>query len=416
MSRDDTNCEAPTRRDYVKYSGVVVGGGLLAGCVDQSGSEPDPVQTGTGSQSASKAEPTAAGDGYAVTMSPVGTVEFESVPQDVFTILGHHVDMLVALGRGDAINAMHAPEYHRSLYQKFLHRLEGVSVDWDGLYSSWPPSKEKLYELDSDVHIADPAKVATAERWDDSSLQEIRSNVGPWFGNTLSGTQQDPPSGWADAYEYYTLWEIFGKIAAVFQERERYEAFVSIRDSMMQTIRAGLPSERERPSAAVVLFSTSDEKIWGYKLNYPGYYAAHTRPLGATDALADAVGDGYGDNGRNITLDSELLLEADPDVLLVLGPMAGSHNLADIRSQLEYDEVTREITAVQEGRIYAQGARRQGPILNLFQTEMTAKQLYPDQFGEWPGYVDGDPYPEIPVEEQLFDRQRVADIITGEGQ
>ncbi|EMA18251.1 putative iron transport protein [Haloarcula amylolytica JCM 13557] len=349
-------------------------------------------------------------------MSPMGTVEFETVPQSVFTILGHHVDMLVALGRGDAINAMHAPEYRKSLYQKFLHRLDGVTVDWDGLYSSWPPTKEKLYELDSDVHIADPAKVATAEGWDDSSLEEIGSNVGPWFGNTLSGTHQKPPSGWADAYEYYTLWEIFGKIAQVFRESDRYEALTSVRESMLQTIRAGLPPEQERPSAALVLFSTSDEKIWGYKMNHPGYYAAHTRPLGATDALADAVGDEYGDDGRNITLDSELLLDADPDVLLVLGPMTGYHNLDDIRSQLADDEVLRKMTAVQEGRIYAQGARRQGPILNLFQTEMTAKQLYPDQFGEWPGYVDGEPYPELPVEEQLFDRQRVADIITGEGQ
>jgi hypothetical protein len=45
---------------------------------------------------------------------------------------------------------------------------------------------------------------------------------------------------------------------------------------------------------------------------------------------------------------------------------------------------------------------------------MTAKQLYPAQFGEWPGYVDGEPYPGIPEAEQLFDRGRVADIITGE--
>ena len=416
MSRNDMNREAPTRRDYMRYGGAVVGGSLLAGCVGQSGPESTPAEKSTGSESSSSNESTPEDERYSVTMSPMGTVEFETVPQSVFTILGHHADMLVALGRGDAINAMHAPGYHQSLYQKFLHHLDGVTVDWDGLYSSWPPSKEKLYELDSDVHIADPAKVATAEGWDDSSLEEIGSNVAPWFGNTLSGTQQEPPSGWGDAYEYYTLWEIFGKIAQVFREGARCEALTSVRESMLQTISAGLPPEQERPSAALVLFSTSDEKIWGYKMNHPGYYAAHTRPLGATDALADAVGEGYGDDGRNITLDAELLLDADPDVLLVLGPMAEYHNLDDIRSRLENNEVTSEITAVQEERVYAQAARRQGPILNLFQTEMTAKQLYPDQFGEWPGYVDGEPYPGIPTGEQLFNRQRVADIITGEEQ
>jgi hypothetical protein len=52
--------------------------------------------------------------------------------------------------------------------------------------------------------------------------------------------------------------------------------------------------------------------------------------------------------------------------------------------------------------------------MNLFQLEMTAKQLYPERFGEWPDYEHGDPYPEIPAEERLFDRQRVADIVTGE--
>jgi hypothetical protein len=44
---------------------------------------------------------------------------------------------------------------------------------------------------------------------------------------------------------------------------------------------------------------------------------------------------------------------------------------------------------------------------------MTAKQLFPDHFGEWPGYENGEPYPEIPEDQQLFDRQRVADAING---
>jgi len=45
---------------------------------------------------------------------------------------------------------------------------------------------------------------------------------------------------------------------------------------------------------------------------------------------------------------------------------------------------------------------------------MTAKQLYPDAFGAWPRYESG-PYPEIPTDEQLFDRERVADdVINGD--
>ncbi len=93
--------------------------------------------------------------------------------------------------------------------------------------------------------------------------------------------------------------------------------------------------------------------------------------------------------------------------------MTEYHDLEEIRTKLAEHEVASEITAVQEGNVYAQGARRQGPLLNLFQTEMTAKRLYPGQFGRWPGYVDGDPYPEISEEKRLFDRERVVDVING---
>jgi ABC-type Fe3+-hydroxamate transport system substrate-binding protein len=419
MGEDGCEDEAPTRRDYVRYTGAVFGGGLLAGCTGEndSGTTADPTATAaqtTATATDTETETPGSDDGsYSVRMAPMGDVEFEAVPQDVFTMLGHHADMLLALGRGDDINAMHGPDYHQALYEKLLHHLDGVSVDWTGLYSSWPPTKEKLYELDSDVHVADPAKVATADGWDEDDLREVAENVGPWFGNTLSGTNRKPPEGWADRYEYYTLWEIFGRVAQVFRAEDRYEALASVHESLLQTVEANLPPENERPSAALVLFASSEEKAWGYKLNHPGYYAAHTRPMGVTDALADAVGEGYGDDGRNIALDYELLLEADPDVLLVLGPMTEYFDLGEIRTRLEENELTSALTAVQNGDVYAQGARRQGPLLNLFQLEMTAKQLYPDQFGEWPGYENGEPYPDVPEAERLFDRQRVADIVTG---
>lgn len=44
---------------------------------------------------------------------------------------------------------------------------------------------------------------------------------------------------------------------------------------------------------------------------------------------------------------------------------------------------------------------------------MSAKQFYPKQFGKWPT-SDGGPYPEIPTDEQLLDRQEVADIVNGD--
>jgi iron complex transport system substrate-binding protein len=45
MSEDSDGHDAPTRRDYVKYGGAVVGGGLLAGCAGQSDSGSTPETT-----------------------------------------------------------------------------------------------------------------------------------------------------------------------------------------------------------------------------------------------------------------------------------------------------------------------------------------------------------------------------------
>jgi len=147
------------------------------------------------------------------------------------------------------------------------------------------------------------------------------------------------------------------------------------------------------------------QEIYAYTLSNPGFLTSHTRPLGARDAFDGEV-------ETNTVVDFETLLEADPDVILFLGGFEPGTSLPERRQAFRDDPVASRITAVQDERIYPQGARYQGPILNLFQLEMTAKQLYPDAFGEWPGYDDG-PYPEIPEDERLFDRGRVADAING---
>jgi len=46
MSDNDIDTTgAPTRRDYVKYGGTVIGGGLLAGCAGQGDGRSTPTST-----------------------------------------------------------------------------------------------------------------------------------------------------------------------------------------------------------------------------------------------------------------------------------------------------------------------------------------------------------------------------------
>ena len=412
MADDSGTGEGLTRRDAIKYGGAVVGGSVLAGCTSDAepqGNEPG-TETNGGSTAGTGTETgsaTTAGDGsYSVTMAPVGEVEFERVPETVFTRLTHHADMAFALGRGDAVNALHAPDYYDGLWNQFVARLPGVSLDWSGLYSSWEVEKEKLYELDSDLHLADPAWVTQLGNWSEADIGEVAENIAPWFGNSLSDRHQAPPAEWADRYEYYGLWEQFEKVAKVFKAEDRYRALATVREEMLSTIEDDLPPDGERPSVAMIAATDLEKEIWAYTLSNPGFLTAHTRPLGPRDAFGGSVESGS-------TVDFEILLDADPDVVLYLGGMLPGTRMSEIRSTLESDPVASQIAAVKNGRVHPQGARYQGPILNLFQIEMTAKQLHPEQFGAWPEYDDG-PYPEIPDGEQLFDRGRVAGVINGE--
>ncbi|GAA0508841.1 ABC-type Fe3+-hydroxamate transport system, substrate-binding protein [Halorubrum aquaticum] len=406
----DESATKRTRRDYLTYGGAVALGGLLAGCTggdaesDPTGSDgngTDSTDGGSGDSDDSTADD-AGDESYTASISPVGEVTFESPPETAFTRLTHHADMAFALGRGDGITAMHAPDYYDGLWNQFVERLPGVSLDWSGLYSSWEPDKEKLYELDSDVHLADPAWVTQVEGWDREDIDEVAERVSPWFGNSLSDRHQEPAPEWADDYEYYGLWEQFELVAEAFDERERYEALAAVHEELLGTIEVRLPPEEERPTA-VMIAAADIEEIYAYTLSNPGFLTSHTRPLGPRDAFEGSVESGT-------VVDFETILDADPDVILYLGGMEPGTDMAGRRAAFEGDPVGSEVTAVRNDRIHPQGARYQGPILNLFQLEMTAKQLYPDAFGEWPRYEEG-PYPEIPEEERLFDRERVAEVI-----
>ena len=415
MASDDATDGEPTRRAFAKYGGAVALGGLLAGCAGGE-AESDPTgsdgnATGTTDAESGDADDTSAGgndadDGsYTASISPTGEVTFESPPETVFTRLTHHAGMAFALGRGDDVTALHAPDYYDGLWNQFVERLPGVSLDWSGLYSSWQPDKEQLYELDSDVHLADPAWVTRQDAWSREDVDEVAERVSPWFGNSLSDRHQEPTGEWADGYRYYGLWEQFEIVADAFRERERYESLAAVREELLATIDDGLPPESERPTAIMVA-AADIEQIYAYTLSNPGFLTSHTRPLGPRDAFGGSVESGA-------IVDFETILEADPDVIFYLGGFEPNTDMAGRRAAFKGDPVGSEVTAVKNDRIHPQGARYQGPILNLFQLEMTAKQLYPEEFGEWPRYEEG-PYPEVPKDERLFDRQRVADAINGE--
>jgi len=420
---DSDTTEVPTRRDYITYGGAVIGGGLLAGCTGSSpdsGATSEPTDTEQPADTATEA-PTDADTSteaptetatpedpsYSVTMSPMGTVEFDSVPETAVSFDDQWVDHMIALGQGDKLIGLARPDGY---FTAFYDRLPGVSFDPGRVEAIWGGDSvdtEILFELDADIHHIDPLRAADSlDGLDEANVRTITEQVGPFFANRGSRANS-VPGGTDVEYEFYTLWEILSKFAEAYQVQDRSAALRSVRDEMVATIQSNLPPESERPSVALTQFWK--EQFIPYKPNKPGFGSAHTRPVRLVDALADF--EGYAaSNWSAPFLDVEAMLEVDPDVIVHHNSVGTPDYYRDTALPgLRNHEVASEITAVKDDRVYPGGLGLQGPLFNLFQIEMTAKQVYPDQFGQYPGLREP-----VPEDEQLFDRQRVADIVNGE--
>ena len=409
MPRDDAVRGEPTRRAFAKYGGTVALGGLLAGCIGGSGggNGGDGAESGDGdgdaataatSSTDSDADSGASDESpYTAAIEPVGEVTFEAVPERWVAYDGGFADMAVALGKGDGLAGVgNASRYYTYVYDE----LSGVDVDRNQV-ESHPEvrTKEQFYELDADVHLYDPQMLVNWFDWGEDDVAEIRDNVAPFFGNLIFRRSDE----WHD-YRYYTLYEAFERVAAAFDERERYEAFAELHESFIADIQARLPPADDRPSVFLTFEGTDEpESFSPYRLVDKGTSKKQWRDLGVTDALAGTDVENLSTTNRG-ELDYENLIEVDPEVILVRGHERKSP--AEFRdtvlAYMESHPVGSELTAVQDGRVYRGGYLYQGPIHNLFLTERAAKQLYPAEFGD----VTGD--------RELFDRQRVADIVKGE--
>jgi iron complex transport system substrate-binding protein len=336
----------------------------------------------------------------------VGCQTFETVPETYLTYNGAWADMAFALGQRGGLRTSRVmpPSYFYEPFGLDVPSASDLPGLWDG---GW--DKEVFYELDPDVILIDPKYLESSDSWDASDTEEIATNVAPFFGNNARRRRE------FHDYRLYTLYECFEKLADLFQQRERYEAFVDVHEELQTEIQSRLPSENRRPSIGLINGASDPNKGEFYPLNTQdeGYEMKPYRDLGVPSAFSqemEAAG----------TIDYERLLDVDPEIILVHWGIGTTSDDADsfaaeaFREQyvtpMEEHDVGQELTAVQNGDIYPGQYGEQGPIANLLQTEMVAQQLYPEEFGAF----DPEAFPEIPVDRQLFDRQRVADIINGD--
>jgi iron complex transport system substrate-binding protein len=407
MSRETTDERVSTRRQYLTY-GALVGSGLLAGCSGAMDSDGESTTTDaartteeTTTRATTEAETRTTEDSsYSVSMEPMGSVTFESVPETWVPYGGDYADMGVALGQADGMTGIgQSGEYYTGVYDE----LPGVSVDKERIAANdlvgADMSKELFYEMDCDVHVIDTGMLRNWFDWSDSDIEEIRENVGPFFGNMIFRRSD----GWHD-YRFYTLYQAFEKMANLFGERERYEAFERLHGEFLGKIQSKMPPADERPSVFLTYEGNDEPETFSpYRLTDKGTSKKQWRDLGVADALSGTGIENLSTQNRS-ELDYENLLEIDPDVLLIRGheDKSASEFRDTVLGYMKDHPVGSELAAVQNGRVYRGGYLRQGPIHNLFLTERGAKQLYPDVFGA------------VTSDAQLFDRQRVADIVNGD--
>jgi iron complex transport system substrate-binding protein len=362
-----------TRRDTLRYGGALLAGGALAGC---AGSAEDGTGGGDGS--------------YTVSIEPVGEVTFDSVPETWVANNGSWADMGIALGLEPPEGIWLTRRYHTQYYDA----VDGVSVDKSDMASLYQDGvgKEQFYDFDADVHVIDPNFLMNRfSDWKQEDVDEIRDTVGPFFGNCIYA-QHYP---WHDDYRYYTLYEAFEKLATVFQRTDRFEAFEAVHDDFESNLAPVVPGVAERPEVAV-LWGVGDqpEQFYPYAIG-EGTGFKHLNQLGVRDALAESDIKDF--HASRAAIDLETLLNVDPEVLMLRGYEATSASefQRTVVEFLQDHAVASELTAVQNGDVYRAGGLYQGPITYMVLTERTAAQLYG-------------------VDEQLFDRTRVANIVAGD--
>lgn len=394
MSED--SYDDSTRRRFLGTGAGLAAAIGLAGCLGESGpgdgtSTADPTSTAPPATTAGTTEgPSETTGSYSVTMEPVGSVEFETVPETWVANNGSWADMGVALGLEPPKAVWLTGRYHTQYYDS----IDGVSVDKSDMVSLYQSgvSKELFFSLDADVHVMDPNFLVNRfNGWDESDVAEVEENVAPMFGNCIYA--QNYP--WHSDYRYYSLYEAFEKLAQLFQRTDRYEAFETVHDEFQSNLAPHVPTQGERPEVAV-LWGDGEalEEFLPYIIG-EGTGFKHLRDLRVRDALASTNIRDF--HGSRTAIDLETLLEVDPEVILLRSyeSMSESEFQRTVVASLEEDPTASALTAVKNGDVYRAGGLYQGPITNMVLTERTAGKLYG-------------------VDEELFDRGRVADIVAGE--
>ncbi|CDK39076.1 ABC transporter substrate-binding protein [Halorubrum sp. AJ67] len=397
------------RRQIITGSASLIAVGL-AGCAgntaDGTDSTSQSTSTETDTETANETEEpestTSDSTPYTVEIEPNDSYTFEEIPETYGVGTSPFIDMGMALGiHPTATTGLErAPlKFYDLLDLGFDEsQITKIASDAESGYD-----KENFYAADADVWLISRNNIGRYVSWDDSDFEDVESQTGPFLGTTLRFA---PQSAVQDEPNPYTMYEAFEKVATVFQRQQQFEAWQSFHDDLMSTIEDGLPPKDERPTVAAIWRGVAPDSgrfriapLHRLGNNTKSYYR-----LGMRDAFEGQYPDG--------PVGYEELFRADPDYIGAVGALTSSTHeefVTNVIEPFENNENGQQLSAVQNGNVVRSGGQYMGPIVDMFSTEAVAKQVYSDEFGEWPG-----PVGEVSESEQLFDRQRLLDIVNGD--
>jgi iron complex transport system substrate-binding protein len=380
--------DTPSRRSVLSAlaTGAVA---ATAGC-GQASPATETTDSRTATDTATRTR-TATDTATEACLEPVGCLSFDAPPERWVANAGIYCDMGVALGLTDRLVAIGSP---RRFYTGYYDELPGVSLnksEYLALSRGTRMPKESFYAADADVHLIDPVWLRNTFGWTERDVEEIATNVGPFFGNYIRERQD----AWHD-YRYYTLWEAFEQVATLFDRRTRYEQLASVSRELTETIKGRLPDTKPE----TLLLRPQGVPPQSF---FPQYIDDSVSDRQWNVVEVDDVLAGSDIPEWGVRIGYEELADLDPEVIVMETQFADDFVL-DEQSFREYTlgfmrdhPVGRDVAAVENGRVYAGGINYQGPLISLFQTERAAQIAYPDEFGG----------------EALFDRETVGEIVTG---
>ncbi|OJF93910.1 ABC transporter substrate-binding protein [Alkalibacterium sp. 20] len=312
-----------------KYLGLVTASALLLGACGQTDSTEDQTNTTDNEEPTEQTEETAFPltlDNYTVSSEGAEFSEkeitYESRPESIVANNQGTAELLLQLGLADDITGVAA------LYGA---GDEAVAEDFSSIpvLAEGYVGKELVVGADPDIVVGRGQLFSNAE-WGTGTVEELNELDIQTYIQATSTTGATFDDLYAD----------IDNLGELFTVEENAQEFSDDVQTRMDALVAGVPEDQE-PLDYAYIFGAEGTNVDIYSGAADTYLNDALSYMDLNNTFADAAGE----------ISVEALLEADPDVLLMVN-YTGGRAPEDSMADLKANEALSSLTAIQEDRVY----------------------------------------------------------------